>query len=327
MKRNSIFTHFISLVLVILLSAGLIFCGFQIVGSTFLNAGDENIEEVSTKTITRNGKDYFPRQDITTVLFMGIDKEGPVEASGSYRNDGEVDVIFLMIFDDVDETYSVLCLNRDTMVTMPVLGIGGKKAGTDYAQLALSHTYGSGLEDSAENTKKTISDLINGVSIDYYIAANMDVISIVADAVGGIEVNVTDDFSEIDSSIKKGTQILTGEQALSFVRVRKGLGDQMNISRMDRQKEFLNGFMSAFKTKLDSSESFLRKTYEKMAEYLVSDCSINTLMNLSDKYSGYTLKEIIIPEGENKLGKMYMEYYLDEEAFDDLVVDTFYAEK
>ena len=64
------------------------------------------------------------------------------------------------------------------MVEMPILGLGGKRAGTKVAQLALSHTYGSGLQDSCENVKETLAMLLGDSFVDYYIlnefACNID---------------------------------------------------------------------------------------------------------------------------------------------------------
>ena len=43
-------------------------------------------------------------------------------------------------------------LNRDTMTEIQILGVNGEPAVTMTGQLALAHTYGSGEEDSCENT-------------------------------------------------------------------------------------------------------------------------------------------------------------------------------
>ena len=36
------------------------------------------------------------------------------------------------------------------------------------------------------------------------------------------------------------------------------------------------------------------------------------------------LSEIIMPEGKNRLGETYMEFYADDAALQQLVIDTFY---
>ena len=317
------------LVVVLLLIIVLIGCGIRLLDSAVFSDNRENglQEESEKKTITVDGVDYYPRQDITVILAMGIDTEGEMADSGSYNNDGEADVVSLIIFDELEECCTVLNLNRDSMVDMPVLGVDGRKAGTAYQQLALSHTYGSGLEDSCENTKETVSKLLNNIYIDYYIAANMDAIAIANDAVGGVTVNVTDDFSNVTDTIPMGQVTLKGRQATSFVRMRKEAGDQLNISRMERHKEYIDGFMQSLKAKRSEGDSFIYSMYADISPYIVTDLSANALSGMYSRYEGYQLKDIISPKGENVRGERYMEFYLDREALDKLIIDVFYREK
>ena len=279
------------------------------------------------KTLYRDGVAYFPKQNMTTLLVMGIDRYGKPEDSGSYNNRGDADMVMLMVFDEAAGSCTVLALNRDSMVEMPVLGIGGKQAGTTVQQLTLSHTYGSGLADSCENVVATVSDLLYGVQIDYYVSMSMDVISILNDAVGGVEVNVTEDFSDVDSTIPLGQHTLTGQQALYYVQSRKEVGDQRNLSRMQRQEEYLKGFITAFQEKLDISSSFALKTYEKVEKYLVSNCSGTVLSNLVSRFANVELTRIVTPQGENVQGETYMEFYIDEEHLDQLILELLYEPK
>lgn len=322
-KNYKLSTVLAVLFLIIIVIAG----GFQILKPTFVSVDTGTEGEYHSKTITVDGKDYYPRQDITTILLMGTDEFGPKQSSGLHINTYESDVVMLLVFDEIKEKYDVICLNRDTMVEMPVLGLGGKQAGTAFQQLALAHTYGTGLEDSCENSKSTIAALFKDIYIDYYASVNMDVISILTDAVGGVMVDITEDFSEVEPSLTIGQTLLNGEQAIAYVRVRKNVGDQMNVSRMERQKKYMEGMVTAFHAKMESGDSFIRDTYSKISEYMVTDISVNVASGLFSRYEGYDLGEIIIPEGENKKGSKYMEFYLDENAFDKLVLDVFYKEK
>lgn len=321
-KRLLIF----SLILILLL--GLIFSGLRILESTVLSKG-QDLQEPAGKslTITRSGVDYFPRQDITVLLFMGIDDYGPVKSSGLHVNTGRADAIMLIIIDQKDESYTVLGLNRDTMVKMPVLGIGGKVAGSYYGQIALSHSYGEGLEDSCENTKKTVSDFLYGIMIDHYVALNMEGIAIINDAVGGVEVNVEEDFSNVDSSIKMGKMVLNGDQALSYVHERMKIDDQLNISRMGRHEKYMNGLMAALDVKMEENDSFVIELYDQVSDYVVTDCSINTISGLVQRCSDYELKGFETPEGDNIRGEEYYEFYVDEENLDELILKLFYAPK
>ena len=325
-KRNSakqiaFFCVILILVLVMLYS------GLQILESTVFHSGQAQEQTYSSKTLTREDGDYFPRQDITVMMVVGIDQDGPVVDSGAYNNPGAADVVMLLIFDEKEETYSVLYLNRDTMLEMPVLGIGGKPAGAMYGQLALSHTYGSGLEDSCENVKRTVSGFLYGIQIDHYVSMNMDAIAILNDAVGGVTVMVVDDFSEVDATIPKGRVTLKSQQALHFLRTRKGVGDQLNLSRIERQKVYAESFAKAFGEKVQQDDAFAISVYEQISPYIVTDCTVNALTGMMDRYGEYTLKEIVSPEGENVVGEEYMEYNVDEEKLDALILRLFYAPK
>ena len=324
-RRNS----FLLLFGILILFSFVIYCGIRFMDSAVFSEKTKPEAEgnYNRKTVTVDGVDYFPRQDITVVLAMGIDEEGKVQSSENYRNTGEADVIALLVFDEVDKSFTVFSLNRDTMVSMPVLGINGKKAGVAYGQLALSHTYGDGLEESCENTRDTIEMLINGLSVDYYIAANMDAVGFVNDAVGGVTVNVVDDFSSAECYIPMGQVTLQGDQAESFVRLRKGLGDQLNSSRMERQEEFIKGFIEAVERKTEESDTFAYHLYEDISGYIVTDISFNAFSGMFDHFADYQLKGIITPEGENRMGRQFNEFYLDEDAFGKLVLEVFYAPK
>ena len=62
---------------VLLVMALLLFSVTQLLESAVLTPEREDVGFVS-KTVTKNGVDYFPQQDITTILVMGIDRYGPV---------------------------------------------------------------------------------------------------------------------------------------------------------------------------------------------------------------------------------------------------------
>ena len=281
-------------------------------------------ETVDRKTILWEGEEYFPRQDVDVFLVIGTDVEGPVTASDTYYNEGQADAVFLLIFDQAAEEVRVLTLNRDSMVTMPVLDENGRQSGTYYGQLAQSHAYGSGLEDSCENTRTTVSDLLHGIDIDHYVSFNLDAIGIANDAVGGVTVTVTDDFG---GRLPMGEVTLHGDQAETFVRGRKDVGDQLNVSRIERQKVYLASFLELLKEKQEASPRFALRLYEDISPYMVTDCSATVFGGFLDLYSSYDLVEIVTPEGKNVRGEEYMEFYLDEEALDEMTIRLLYAPK
>lgn len=327
MKRQHNGKGIVIFCLLLVLVVAILFSGLKIFEAVVLLPENGETGEVATKTITRDGVKYFPRQDITVMMVLGIDQYGPVASSNYYRNEGSADSIMLLIFDETNEECTVLYLNRDTMVDMDVLGVKGEYAGTRYGQLALSHTYGQGLNDSAENVKSTIMKFLPGLTIDYYVAMNMDAIPVLNDAVGGVTVNVVDDFSKVNPSITMGQLTLQGDQVIDFVRTRKDVGDQKNVTRMQRQKEYVDNFLKALYKKEHENIDFLVEAYEQVAPYIVTDCSVNTLSGMLDRYVDYAIKEVVSPEGENIVADGHYEFHADEEALDQLIVRLFYTQK
>ena len=327
MKKKSFIGSFLRVVILLVFVLVIIYSGLQILESTVLHSAEVPVEQTNTKTIVRDGVEYFPRQDVTVMMVLGIDQFGPVESSNYYRNDGSADSIMLLVFDENAKDCTVLYINRDTMLNMDVIGVKGKYAGTNYGQVALAHTYGTGLEDSCINVKNTLEKFMHGLTIDYYMAMNMDAIPVLNDSVGGVTVNVVDDFSKVNPSIKMGEITLQGDQVIDFVRTRKNVGDQKNVTRMQRQREYVDGFLEKLLEKEHDDVNYIINVYEQIAPYIVTDCSVTTLSSMLERYSQFSIKEVLSPEGENVIGEEYYEFYVDEEKLDKLIVDLFYRVK
>ena len=191
----------------------------------------------------------------------------------------------------------------------------------------MSHNYGTGLEDSCRNTVRTISDFLYGVEIDYYVAMNMDAVAILNDAVGGVTLEVTEDFSQVDPTIQKGTVTLMGQQAINYVRTRKNVGDQLNLSRIGRHEKYMTAFLKSFKETYTQDPAVILSAYESVTPYLVTNCSVNALSGMLDRFFDFELREVVSPEGENVLGEQYYEFYVDTEKLDALILRLFYAPK
>ena len=67
--------------------------------------------------------------------------------------------------------------------------------------------------------------------------------------------------------------------------------------------------------------------YEQVSPYIVTDCSAETLSGMLDRYMGYDIAEVVIPEGESEIVDGHYEFHVDEEKLDELIVRLFYAPK
>jgi hypothetical protein len=105
------------------------------------------------------------------------------------------------------------------------------------------------------------------------------------------------------------------------------VGDQLNLSRIERHKAYLDGFADAFRSRQAEDAGFILTAYEQVSPYLVTDLSANAVSGMMDRYYDYKINEIISPEGENVIGEEFMEFHVDEEALDALILRLFYAPK
>ena len=271
-----------------------------------------------------NGTAYAKREDLETVLLLGVDKfEG--ETPEGYINNQQADFLLLLVMDKQHETCTPIQLNRDTMTQIRILGVTGEPAGTTTGQLALAHTYGSGEEDSCENTVLAVENLLYGMEIDHYVSLTMDGVALLNDLVGGVTVEVLDDFSGIDDSLVQGeTVTLQGQQALTYVRSRGGMEDSSNLHRMERQRQYLSALQQQLKAAVQQEDGFTLDALLQLNEYMVSDCTVNQLSDLGDSLAAYQVSDILTTPGDAQEGEEFMEFTVDEDALQQLVMDVFY---
>lgn len=271
-----------------------------------------------------NGTAYAKRENLETVFLLGVDKfEG--ETPEGYLNNQQADFLLLLVMDKENETCTPIQLNRDTMTQIQILGVTGEPAGTFTGQLALAHTYGSGEEDSCENTVLAVENLLYGMEIDHYVSLTMDGVALLNDLVGGVPVEVLDDFSGIDDSLVQGeTVTLQGQQALTYVRSRGGMEDSSNLHRMERQRQYLAALQQQLKAAVQQEDGFTLDALLQLNEYMVSDCTVNQLSDLGDSLATYQVSDILTTPGDAQEGEEFMEFTVDEDALQQLVMDVFY---
>ena len=294
-----------------------------------LSQYDAAEDEPSGQTIEieDGGIRYTLRRDLDTYLLIGIDKFTDTLSDPEFHtNNQQADFLILMVVDKTSKSYSAIHLNRDAMTEIQRLGMSGKKIGTFTGQLALAHTFGSGNKDSCRNTALAVSHYLLDVPVEHYFSLTMDAIPILNDLVGGVTVHIDDDFSAVDPSLEQGKDVrLQGQQALTFVRTRWYVDDGSNLSRMNRQREFINALYEQMTQKLQEDDGFAARLASRLADYSVSDLTTTELSNLADKLKNYRFTGIETIRGEAVLGEKYMEFYTDESDLRALVLRVFFT--
>ena len=326
-KDNVIKVVLISAIIIAFLAATLI-----LVGILDKNYGIFPEQMQEDKVLEYKGEDYVLKKDVETFLILGLDKMSQDTKGDSYNNNQQADFLVLMVFDNSAKTYSAIHINRDTMAEIEVLGLAGNKVGTVNSQIALAHTYGKGGSISNANTAKAVSKLLKDIKVNHYMSITLDAVPIMNDLVGGVTVEVLDDFTDVDMGLVKGeTVTLTSEQALTYIRERQGTGEKTNVSRMKRQKQYIESMRDELQKCIENDSEFLSDAVLKISDYMESDCSATRLQSIGKRLKSYEfvgLKEI---EGEAKTVESddgaHIEFYPDEDKLMQMVVGLFYEKE
>jgi LCP family protein required for cell wall assembly len=279
-------------------------------------------DEPETKNyLTIDGKKYQYNHDVSAVLFMGIDQHGAIEEKENAGYSGQSDSLILFVMDKGTKKTQMLEISRNAMVPLQIYGIGGEKLGTEKGQIALQYAYGDGKRKSCQLTKNAVSELLYGIKIDSYLAMTIEGIRKATDLIGGVTLTVPEDYTYIDPSFQKGATVtLKGELAEKYVRTRDIEVTGSNQERMQRQTQFLHALASRMKSSGRGNSAWYAKLMNSMQEYLITDITADDIETLST----YELDKTIIMPGEEVAGEKHDEFYVDDEALYQLIVELFY---
>ncbi|PWM32099.1 MAG: transcriptional regulator [Clostridiales bacterium] len=279
----------------------------------------EGQEPLKDGMLRYQGKTYAYQEDVMTFLCMGIDKSGEAKASEDLHRGGQADALFLAVMDPGEKKISVIGVNRDTMAELFVYDEEGNYLGREIGQIALQHAYGDGMEESCERTVEAVSNLFYGIPIHGYFAMNMDVIIPLNEAVGGVDVVI----GEGDEKVH-----LEGQEAYSFVRNRDMYAPHSAEQRLKRQKQYLEAFALQAKKAVVQDLTLPAKLYTEILPYMVTDISASEAVYLATQAVSYTFGQdnLYSLEGEIRMGEQFEEFYPDETALYELILQVFYEE-
>ena len=148
-------------------------------------------------------------------------------------------VILLHIAGDRKSAIGV-SIPRDTMITLPrCTNDKGKSVGGYQARFNVAFELGG-----PACTMKAIQEL-TGVPVNHFMEVDFGGFKNIVDAVGGVEVCLATDVNDKKSGLHltKGLHTVKGDEALAFVRVRHGISDGSDTSRIRRQQAFLSSLV------------------------------------------------------------------------------------
>ena len=288
---------------------------------------DEPEKEVASQTehdvVYFDGEAYKYNHNRKNILFLGIDNSGEIDYENMPGDGGQADCIMLLSLDRETKTVHVLQISRDSMTEIDIYDSNGNKFSTIQGQLALQYAYGNGAKNSSWAMKKTVSELLFELPIDGYITMDIAAVSRINDLLGGVTLTIPEDYTEIDPAFAKGeTLTLNGSQAEKYVRYRDIKVAQSSHTRMRRQVQYIPALLQTFEEKVGDDEQKLKQLYSGVAQYVLTDLSIDDMTNMLD-YT-WASDEVEYLEGEIVQGEEYEEFYLDDEKLQKKIIKMFY---
>ena len=285
----------------------------------------ETLPEDGDYDVMFNGEKYSYNEDAIAFVVMGVDKESIDDVVGAGDN-GQSDVVFLVVADTSDGSVDMVSVSRDAMVDVNKYTTTGVFNGVEKMQLCLAYAYGDGKEGSCENVATSVSRLFYGIPISGYAAIDLDAISVLTDAVGGVTVPA---YNEEMTEKIGGTVTLTGETAEFYLRRRDVEELESNTARMQRQSYYLDAFIQKAVSQTKKDVSTPLDLYNGLDGYMVTDVTASETVYMVTEYLGgienmtrHSVKGTVA-KGESG----YAEFTVDTAAMDELIIKLFYKKK
>lgn len=230
--------------------------------SAFSNTKMPNSSKITDKAKKNNSE--FSSEKIY-LAFLGLDMtDERIKTIGNFRTD----TIGIFSIDLKTKKVNLLSIPRDTYVQIP------GREGCD--KINAAYPYGGMGKSGYELSLKTISNFL-GIDVNYYVSIDMQNISQIVDAVGGIPINVEEDMHTHGANLNKGYQVLDGKKAEEYVRWRYDpMGD---INRVKRQQQFLLAFLKQLKANKNDVSSYL-KLYNAFKGDIYTNLNFNQILAL-----------------------------------------------
>jgi polyisoprenyl-teichoic acid--peptidoglycan teichoic acid transferase len=172
-----------------------------------------------------NQKEKIEQKKPLNILLMGVD-----ERTG---DKGRSDSLILMQLNPENDSMTMLSIPRDTRVEIA----GHEKMDK------INHSYAFG---GTKMTVETVENFLD-IKLDYYIKVNMEALSEIVDALGGITVNNNltwsdEGYYKKGYVYKKGEITLDGPKTLGYVRMRH-LDNNGDFGRQARQRQVINAIV------------------------------------------------------------------------------------
>ncbi|MBN9417565.1 MAG: LCP family protein [Candidatus Eremiobacteraeota bacterium] len=271
LKRLVLFSSFAMVGATAALGTGLIATKYvQITGGAITGIG--SLPKIFQKSY---GKSVFvgERKRIN-LLILGIDYNHDSKGQ-PYSKGARSDTMMVASIGDEAQFLNVVSIPRDTY-TMISESIGSDKINSAFS-------YGG-----VKQTRETVSHFL-GIPVHYYVIVKVQGAKKIIDALGGLPVDVEkdmdydDNWGQLHIHLKKGPQILSGDQAVGYARFRHD--EEGDYGRMRRQQQVIRAVIRRMKD--PSIVTKFGQLAQAVKETLETDLTVEQMIDLALLYKGF----------------------------------------
>lgn len=245
----------------------------------------------------------------------------------SFQEKNRVNVLLLGINDHLADTIMVASFDYDAkhvdLISIPRDTYYYRKGYHNEGALKINAIYQE--EDGLLQTAQVVSEILLGMPLHFYAIIDYDGIEEIVDTIGGVPMNIPFPMKYSDPTdepplyinIPEGEQVLNGEEAVQFLRYRKGYieGD---IGRIKAQQEFLK---SAFRQTLGFD---LPKATKVIMKNIESDLTLSTASKMATKALGMkadSIETYIMPSTLQEVAPYYV--YPESQAIAEMITEIY----
>lgn len=213
-----------------------------------------------------NGGDHMSSTNVINILIVGID------ASGGVPMQGNSDVMMLASINKKEQKITLCSFLRDSYTYFETSSGNGY-----YSKLNAAYANGGAdcLVRAIENNYK--------IDIDYFVAVDFEAFVNVIDAIGGINLNLTEqearameNYAGISGIPYGENTLLNGEQALLYSRMRK-IYTTGDVHRTENQRKVINAIIKKSRT---LSIGDLNTVVQTLGQYVYTDCPSTKIISM-----------------------------------------------
>ncbi|SIO91034.1 LCP family protein [Nocardiopsis sp. JB363] len=180
-------------------------------------------------------------EGVMNLLIIGSDVRSGENADYGEAEGERPDTMLIASINVDNGAATLVNLPRDLMVDLPACEASEGYEGMDPQQGMINSVMTLGGVGCQWNAVEQVT----GVHLDHFLMMDFTGFKDMVDALGGVQMCIPEavDDPKAHLQLDAGLQTLDGEDSLGFVRSRYAQGDGSDLSRIDRQQEFMGAML------------------------------------------------------------------------------------